>query len=502
MTTIFAGYPSVFVHADADPEIPPTKEQVKSRVKHLIWGDEIEERLEQGQPVKKNGWIKVRSRGTNGWVREDQVQAQRLLEVNFIDCRQGDSQYLVTPDGKIVLIDTGEGEHLYRFLRYRYIRRPYGTTEVPVVHFDAAVLSHFDQDHYLGLKFLLAHKHFTFGSIYHNGVIQRNWDPILGPRVRMKSKSFQTGLVTDRASLDAILGDASLNDHNGNLAILEKAIGTGRVNDIRMLSADDGYLPGFGPGSPVQIKVLGPAPVQDDTGKPVLPWFGNAGKTKNGHSVVLLVVYDKVKLLLAGDLNEDSEQYLLRHYAGATGNPDTPEELDALALQCRPVFGADIYKFPHHGSNDFCRSFMKSVDPIVTIVSSGDEESYCHPRAETLGAIGKLSRSDWPMIFSTELARSSSEKFFKPIDYVHQYEDLQDKLKRARSEEKKKEYEEQLKKMESVERTVAVYGMINVRTDGQKVVVAQKMEQPTPRKEYWDIHRLEANIQGVMTSIP
>ena len=42
------------------------------------------------------------------------------------------------------------------------------------------------------------------------------------------------------------------------------------------------------------------------------------------------------------------------------------------------------------------------------------------------------------------------------------------------------------------ERAVTVYGMINVRTDGEKVIIAQKLEQPAARSN-WDIHRLEWN---------
>lgn len=39
---------------------------------------------------------------------------------------------------------------------------------------------------------------------------------------------------------------------------------------------------------------------------------------------------------------------------------------------------------------------------------------------------------------------------------------------------------------------MAVYGMINVRTDGDRVVIAQKLEQPrTSTGEKWDVYRLE-----------
>jgi ribosomal protein L24E len=42
------------------------------------------------------------------------------------------------------------------------------------------------------------------------------------------------------------------------------------------------------------------------------------------------------------------------------------------------------------------------------------------------------------------------------------------------------------------ERVVTVYGMINVRSDGEKVIVAQKLERPAAGRG-WDIHKLEWN---------
>ena len=105
------------------------------------------------------------------------------------------------------------------------------------------------------------------------------------------------------------------------------------------------------------------------------------------------------------------------------------------------------------------------LNPIVTVISSGDEESFSHPRPDTLGAIGKHSRGDRPLIFSTELARSTPEFI---------------ELSKLKDSPAKRE------------RVVTVYGMINVRTDGEYVVIAQKLEKPAG-KSNWDIHRLKWN---------
>jgi hypothetical protein len=99
---------------------------------------------------------------------------------------------------------------------------------------------------------------------------------------------------------------------------------------------------------------------------------------------------------------------------------------------------------------------------VATVISSGDDESYCHPRPDSLGTIGKFSRGERPMIFSTELARSNKE-----------FIDLKDI-----PEGKKRE------------RVVTVYGMINLRTDGEKMIIAQKLERKAATRN-WDIHKLE-----------
>jgi beta-lactamase superfamily II metal-dependent hydrolase len=505
MTTVFAGYPSIFVYAKPQPEKATTNQQIADRKKHLLWGDEIELLTDQtGQPVKDQGWLKISSRNTIGWVRENDIQTDRLLEVNFVDCGQGDSQFLVTPENKIVLVDSGQYDHLYRFLRYRYISQPYGTQTVPEVHFDAAVISHFDADHYQGLRYLLESPNFTFQSIYHNGVVERAGGDELGPTQKYYGRYYLTDVVADQDRLVEIINDPALFGRKENLALLRDAINTGRVGDIRMICSEDQHLPGFdgsAVGSQVEIQVLGPVPEKNPGGKRILRSFSSTGKTKNGHSVVLLVKYGQVKIMLAGDMNDAAEQYLLKAYSGSSMDPEIPEKLDKMAETCRPIFGADIFKFPHHGSNDFCRSFMKSIDPAATVVSSGDEESYCHPRAEALGAIGKLSRGDWPMIFSTELARSSSDKRIQPQEVIGHYLDLKQKIASAPTEESKSKYELELKKLLSPERTVSVYGMINVRTDGNRVVIAQKLEKKAGNKTAWDIHQLEPDSNGVLVSV-
>ena len=47
---------------------------------------------------------------------------------------------------------------------------------------------------------------------------------------------------------------------------------------------------------------------------------------------------------------------------------------------------------PNADSADFSVDFMKKLNPVATVISSGDKESHAHPRAEAVGYAGRYSR--------------------------------------------------------------------------------------------------------------
>ena len=173
----------------------------------------------------------------------------------------------------------------------------------------------------------------------------------------------------------------------------------------------------------------------------------------------------KMKIMLGGDLNSKSADYLMEQYSGEdiidlkkkmgkaskAELPALQKKMDKIIEKCRPFFQSDVAKSCHHGSHDITNEFMQAMNPIVTVISSGDEESHCHPRPETLGAIGKFSRGDRPLIYSTELARSSPE-FVK----LEAKDSKTDKVK---------------------QRIVSTYGLITLRSDGERAIISQKLEK-------------------------
>ncbi len=471
----------VFVYLQ--PVLSKRKQTGIKKVQHLIWGDRVSV-LESHA-----AWRKIYSRGTIGWVHRKFIQPERLLEVNFVDVGQGDGCFIVTPEDTFILIDAGEEDHMYRFLRWRF---PHFKQ---LINFEAAIITHPDQDHYYGFRKFFDKKgkavqNVTFDCIYHNGIIERKAKD-LGPSITdAAGDRYLTDIVTDQQALDDLL---SVTKRGGRfLQLIRNARKSQRVQDISMLGAgktEPTYMPGYEKDKPVSIQVLAPVP-EGPSGANHLRWFdNNAGKTKNGHSVVLRLKYGKVSMLLGGDLNIPAEEYLLGHYGGITEPFEelTEEKKETMITQARGFFGSDIAKSCHHGSADFSSEFLRAVDAVAVVVSSGDNEPHSHPRPEALGALGKHGRGGRPLIFSTELARSAKENI------KHTYS-LRQRLTKAIEDNREIEFIDGL--IQELGRSVAVYGMITVRTDGENVVIAQKMEQPGSGGRKWELHVLSPDDEG------
>ncbi|MFO1319375.1 MAG: MBL fold metallo-hydrolase [Burkholderiales bacterium] len=451
-------------------------------VKHLLWGDWLEL---TGRT--QDDWVSVHARGESGWLRRTAIQTERLLEVVFVDIGQGDGCLLSTPTDRHLVIDAGEGDNMFRFLRWRFgqFHRRF--------EFDAFVITHPDADHYGGFAPLVDEKNVAVRTLYHGGLVERS-SAVRGPlgsTAKAGNTPVYTEVMRNRTDLDQLLTPAACKGRN-YAQLLRRALDGGRVADIRAIDATDGQLPGYEAGNELSIRVLSPVPTEVSAGVRGLRSFGDTGKTKNGHSIVLRVQYRDVSLLLGGDLNVPAEEHLLRHYTKRTVPPKTAEDEEAVVRAARTVFECDFAKACHHGSADFSEVFLKSVNARATVISSGDDEPYSHPRAETLGAIGKHSRGRRPLIFSTELARSARETIKQPYVLRQQFRDAVAALEAAIASGDAKRIDRARaahdKLTDALDRSIAVYGAVNLRTDGHRVVIAQKIEAPTQRYEKgWDI---------------
>lgn len=442
----------------------------------LLWGDTM---IVQPDSPKRGDYVKVKSRGRIGYVWRGQTQPQRLLDLIFLDVGQGDSAVMVTPAGDRVLIDFGEGDNAFRYLRWRY-------RELEQVPFAAAILSHGDEDHYLGISRFCEEDaaKFRFATLFHNGLVAD------AGVVSERASKFHTDLIADQAAL------ASLGKGNQLARKLRQALEVGRFGELRLLGASDGELPGLASVPEFRVEVLAPIFEADAGGRPRLRRLGDFNQTKNGHSVILKVSYGDVRIMLGGDLNSPGQEFLLAHYGG--------ERKGAAALAAaRTRLEVDVVKAFHHGGSEDTRSdFFQALSPVATVISSGDEEGYAHPRADALGTIGRWSRSDRPLVFSTELARTSRPLWEHPL--------VQQQAAKAAAKGAAKAPAQGVAKAPAkgaakapapaerkLDSAIARYGAINLRTDGRRMIFGQRLEKGNG----WDLYPLSRKKGGDWTLV-
>lgn len=512
----------------------------REKINHLLLGDWLRVLGQQ-----QGEWVRVHCRGDTGWLRERDITENRALEVNFVDIGQGDGCHIVTPEDDVILIDAGVGSNMNRFLSWRYnlrdrnVRRAEdfdpGREASEPWKIDHVVITHPDNDHYFGLMDVFENPKLRLGRIWHNGIVERPKEPgvpglryysrdDLGGYAEQNGQRYVWDLRLDDEGMKALLA-AHSNTRKQLISTYRAALenspdvvfeALGRPADDLDTPIHMGRYDGSGG---LRFEVLGPlreAVTLNGETRPSLRRLGDEGVTKNGHSVILRLHYDRLRVMLGGDLNTEAQDFLLQRYSGRAeeasklehlttklerkGETRSPQEdvelreaqaaLTAIEEAARECFEVDVAKACHHGSNHFTAAFLRAMNPLATVISSGDEESYAHPRPDALGAFGKHGRGDRPLIFSTELARSTRE--FTPVHvYFQRLQYYLAQISAAESPSEKARIRREME--EAKDRNVAIYGMITLRALGDRVVMAQKLEQPARNGRKWDIHELQWN---------
>jgi beta-lactamase superfamily II metal-dependent hydrolase len=357
----------------------------------------------------------------NGFINLDHISDEQQLKVFYTDVGQGDAT-LIEAQGGIVIIDGGPNKAFHEVLKKRLktlqrADRDVGLPSRAHLFINAVVVSHFDKDHYYGLTSLFNDKDFHFGTLYHNGLprygVNTTKDLDLGDVIAHNDGSHS--ISADLSGIDSaktMLAANQLKAPAGGDNLFAKFL------RAVIAANDDGRLTGMKrlyrrrtAGAPQLIKHVGDAlqleilaPITTKASGPVrLPVFpnphdvtptnprpgGSESHTINGNSIVLKLRYKNKSFLFGGDLNQPAQHYLNRKYGGH--NP----------------FSAHVNKACHHGSSDFDLNYLKDVNPEATVFSSGDNGSYDHPLPDAIGAAAKHSKGDFPLVFSTELARDN-----------------------------------------------------------------------------------------------
>ncbi|MCQ8186634.1 ComEC/Rec2 family competence protein [Parvularcula maris] len=507
---------------------------------HLILGDWLKF---TGQTSER--FVKIRCRGDVGWVLKEEVTEVRALEVNFVDIGQGDGCHIVTPDDEIILIDAGVGSNMERFLSWRYNLRGRNVKRAPDFDpekaekepwlIDYVVMSHPDNDHYFGFEQVFQNPKLAFDKVFHSGIVER---PDGAVDARLSYPDDLGGYVDGNPKMlwDVVHTNKRLKEITAEFPRTRKQFlstiracfentKTARFKSIgkkrsQLEAGQRVFFDKFeGSNSPLAVEVLGPItePVtHNGETRNGLRKLGSESVTKNGHSVVFRMTYGKLAVMLGGDLNTQAQNFLLNLYAAAPKKTSKLEDniakleaegdsisardqvkldkyrakLASIIDAGRRTFQVDVAKACHHGSSHIIDTFLAVLNPVVTVISSGDRESHSHPRPDALGTFGKHGRGRRPLIFSTELARSTRE-FTPIIKYLELLRDFESRLEAETDPDKRTEIERRMQ--DRKDRNVAVYGMITLRALSDTIVLAQKLEEPRNPGAKWDLYELHHN---------
>jgi hypothetical protein len=367
---------------------------------------------------------------------------------------------------------------------------------------DAIIVTHGDADHFAGLTEIFNSENHPKQRkrlflrpkrIFHNGIVKGPSSSqgrpvpdtkILGKTEMHNNKLYLTELYND-------LREVKPERLNRPFTSWVKAIKSwqtnGQTNEpikiSRLQFGDDAQF-SFLHDEGIEIKVLAPF-TEQILGKTVLQMLTtppkqialemaeeiegsskkySASHTINGHSIVLQMKYGNVRFLFTGDLNQQSSLELLRRMRDGELNLES-----------------EIFKVPHHGSADFSHTFIERVRPILSIISSGDENArkeYIHPRATIIGSLGRYSRVSRPLIFVTEMVA-----FFQFLGFSELLEPESSLHKRGH-------------KYYGFNRSS--FGIVHVRTDGKRVLVFTH----SGKRDLKEAYAFEVDEAGSIRTLP
>lgn len=440
-----------------------------------------------------------------------------VLKFSMVDVQQGDGMILETPPDenhqtRIVFIDGGDNKLFARHVAARYRHRK-SSADTPL-DVDLILVTHGDADHFEGLTDIrrsetergIGDRKRLFirpRRVYHNGLVKAPGTVTelerLGRTVPgAKGTPVVVDLYDDPRKAPEPMQNEPFETWGKTLTHWEKR---GKITFRRVahgMDADElfGFL-----GPSVKVEIQGPFPVkvtdpQDGQSKDGLPFLHDPPKnalihleeetapgsddfsvshTINGHSIALRLTYGNVRFNLTGDLNQESMALMRKSFGNELGQLE-----------------AEIVKAPHHGSADFDFKALQAMKPVVSLISSGDESAgkeHIHPRATLVSALGKVSRGKTGIVLCTELAA-----FFSKRDHSHERPKIakfyagDDAITRAElrkffsSSPRSREHEEALPSYFGFERTN--FGIIHVRTDGERVLVFTHSGKAGMREAY------------------
>ncbi len=286
-------------------------------------------------------------------------------KVHFIDVGQGDSSLIQFPDGKNMLIDTGDNksEVLKNLTRY--------LDSVGVEKIDYLILTHTDSDHIGNADDIL--EMYEVDYIYLPTVYSL-YEEELG-------LDTDEGWSTKDTRIWSRVVEAAYNEvENEGAEIIRTFVGTDDDTPVTQSIVNDEY----------QYRVDFYAPyserfsISNDYSPVIMVRFGDTSSEGENASNAT------VDFMFVGDLEKTGEQEFLDNNTLI----QTSGELDC-----------EVLKVGHHGSSSSSgEAFLNVVTPEYAVISCGKGNEYKHPHEETLANLQNCVSN--PEIMRTDLLGS------------------------------------------------------------------------------------------------
>lgn len=301
------------------------------------------------------------------------------LTVHYLNVGQGDSTFIVFPDGKTLLIDTGPvsgANYLLDFL----ITSHYKDKNLTL---DYLILTHSDQDHVGGTANLL--ETFQVNNIirpkiydcYDDNEIDINRDSNLPTKYcKLDSIKYHNVIESIYSEPNCEVVFSDIDYLNNNFNICEENSSSNNYYDFKFYS-------------------------------PTKTYYG--ANNTNDLSLVFTINYKSKIFMFMGDASIEVEEELLDKY-------NLPK--------------VDYLKVGHHGSkNSSCNEFINKILPNYSIISVG-KNSFGHPTNEVINILNdnnsKILRTDESGTIVINIALngneivlfSNTDKFYVKAEYI------------------------------------------------------------------------------------
>lgn len=297
------------------------------------------------------------------------------LQVHFVDVGQGDCSLLIHPNHSVTLIDGGSTSQddvgtyvLQKVLRY------YGIQMI-----DRVVLTHMDEDHINGIETLIEQQ-YPIQSIYISAQdIQNTRFKQLAAKAQAQHISVYSLKQGDKMQWDGVEAECLWPENSSETVPMNN-----NLNQISTYKKD---------------------------------------VNENDCSVVLLMTYQKCRMLFTSDISGECEQKLMNYldaqyrdvqYHDAQyhdgqyhdtqyhdtqyydtssvkeSNQINTVESDMNDKQTYDTYKIDILKVAHHGSKySSTDDFLDYIQPRLAVISCAEKNLYGHPASDTIDRLTK-----------------------------------------------------------------------------------------------------------------